>query len=464
MFSNNLRLPIDLLTKHYNVQLPDMEEVLSTFGITNAKISYDVGPVVTTYNIKLELESLEKNVINQLSDPIKWAELLNVRAVRMLPNDFGTLSLESPHNNRHIISLKDVICSEGFIDGNAKLPIALGLDPKGEPVVIDLAKVHHLLIGGATGAGTSVCIHTILISLLSKLDEERLKLMLIDPKVVELSPYNDIPHLITPVITDMHKATQALKWCVDEMEHRYQLLSLWGVRNIESYNQKISRLNEVGIAKDTFNPFSYIVIVIHEFADLMMVKGKLAEEYIVRIAQKARAVGIHLILATQRPQPDIMTGTIKVNIPSRIAFTVTDAADSRTILDEYGAETLLGRGDMLYFGAGSPSLTRIHGAFVSDEEIVAITDFWRMCGQQPQYQENIFTENVLSSVKDDLDPLFDDVCKFVIETKATTISAIQRNFNIGFNRAAHIMDQLEAEGIVSEPLKSGKRELLIEKN
>ncbi|QHB16916.1 DNA translocase FtsK [Mannheimia pernigra] len=464
MSSNNLLLPIDLLEKHYNVQLPDMEKALSTLGITNANISYIVGPVVITYHIKLELDSLESNVINQLSNPAKWAEILNVRVVRMIPSDFGTLVLEVPHNHRHTISLKDVICSEAFINSNAKLPIALGVDTKGEPVVIDLTKAPHLLIGGATGAGTSVCIHTILISLLSKLDEERLKLMLIDPKVVELSLYNDIPHLITPVITDMHKATQALKWCVDEMEHRYQLLSLWGVRNIESYNQKISRLNEVGIVKDTFNPFSYIVIVIYEFADLMMVKGKLAGEYIMRIAQKARAVGIHLILATQRPKPDIMTGTIKVNIPSRIAFTVTDAADSRTILDEYGAETLLGRGDMLYFGAGSPSLTRIHGAFVSDEEIVAITDFWRMCGRQPQYQENIFTENVLSSVKDDLDPLFDDVCKFVIETKATTISAIQRNFNIGFNRAAHIMDQLEAEGIVSEPLKSGKRELLIEKN
>ena len=370
MFSNNLLLPIEFLTKHYNAQLPDVDGVLSTFGIANAKISYDIGPVVTTYNIKLELESLEKNIINQLSDPTKWAELLNVHAVRMIPDGFGTLSLEIPHHNRHTISFKDAICSEAFLDSNAKLPVALGVDTKGEPVVIDLAKTPHLLIGGQTGAGKSVCINTILISLLSKLDETQLKLMLIDPKVVELSPYNDIPHLITPVVTNIHKAVQALQWSVGEIERRYQLLSLWEVRNIESYNQKICRLNAEGIAKDTFSPLPYIVIVIDEFANLMLTSGQQTEECIVRIAHKARAVGIHLILATQRPASDVITGVIRANIPSRIAFTVTSAVDSCTILDQRGAETLLGRGDVLYSGSGSPDLTRIHGAFISDEEMI----------------------------------------------------------------------------------------------
>lgn len=463
MFSDNLLFPTDLLDRHYNVKLPDMKKALSMFGITNANISYSIGPVVITYYIKLEFDRLEKESINQISDPTKWAKILNVRAVRMIPSEFGILSLEIPHNNHHTISLKEVIGSEVFINSNDKLPIALGVNPEGNPVVIDLAKTPHLLIGGGTGAGKSVCINTILISLLSRFDEKQLKLILIAPKIVELSPYNDIPHLITPVITDMKKAVQALKWCVDEIERRYQLLSLWEVRNIESYNQKICRLNAEGIAKDTFSPLPYIVIVIDEFANLMLTSGQQTEECIVRIAHKARAVGIHLILATQRPASDVITGVIRANIPSRIAFTVTSAVDSCTILDQRGAETLLGRGDMLYSGSGSPDLTRIHGAFISNEEIVAITDFWRLCGQT-QYQENIFTEEVFSPVKTELDPLFDIVRKWVIETQTISISAIQRKFNLSFSRAAHIMDQLETEGIVSELSKLGKRQLLITEN
>lgn len=461
---DNLLLPIDLLEKHYNVQLPDMEKALSTLGITNANISYIVGPVVITYHIKLELDSLESKVINQLSDPIKWAEVLNVRAVRIIPDNFGTLALEVPHNHLHTISLKDVICSEAFINSNAKLPIALGVDTKGEPIVIDLTKVPHLLIGGMTGAGKSVFINTILISLLSKLNERQLKLMLIAPKAVELSSYNDIPHLITPVITDMCRATQALKWCVDEMEYRYRLLVLWEVRNVESYNQKISRLNEEGIVKkEEFTLLNYLVVVVDEFADLMMVASKHTEECIMRIAQKARSVGIHLILATQRPTADTITGVIKASISSRIAFTTVSEADSFTILDKSGAETLLGGGDMLYYSPSSSDLTRIHSAFVSDEEIMTMTNILRLFGK-PQYQEDIFTKKTLSFIKGELDPLFDIVRNFVIETETTSISAIQRKFRFGFNRVANIIDQLESEGVVSEPLKSGKRELLVEKN
>ncbi len=464
MFSDNLLFPTDLLDRHYNVKFPDMKKALSMFGITNANISYSIGPVVITYYIKLEFDRLEKESINQISDPTKWAKILNVRAVRMIPSEFGILSLEIPHNNHHTISLKEVIGSEVFINSNDKLPIALGVNPEGNPVIIDLAKTPHLLIGGGTGAGKSVCINTILISLLSRFDEKQLKLILIAPKIVELSPYNDIPHLITPVITDMKKAVQALKWCVDEIERRYQLLSLWEVRNIESYNQKITRLNVEGIAKEAFTPLNYFVVVVDEFSDLMMASGKHIEEYIMHIAQKARAVGIHLILTTQHFTTDVITGVIKANIPSRIAFTTTTEGDSRAILGERGAETLLGSGDMLYAEAGSPDLTRIHGAFVSDEEITAITDFLRICGKSQQYPENIFTEEVFSPVKTELDPLFDIVRKWVIETQTISISAIQRKFNLSFSRAAHIMDQLETEGIVSELSKLGKRQLLITEN
>ena len=463
MFSNNLLLPIEFLTKHYNAQLPDVDGVLSTFGIANAKISYDIGPVVTTYNIKLELESLEKNIINQLSDPTKWAELLNVHAVRMIPDGFGTLSLEIPHHNRHTISFKDVICSEAFLDSNAKLPVALGVDTKGEPVVIGLTKTPHLLMAGQTGAGKSICVNAILSSLLFKCDENQLKLMLIDPKVVELSLYNDIPHLITPVITDMNKAIQALKWCVNEVDRRYQLLSLWEVRNIESYNQKISRLNAEGIAEEKFTPLNYLVVVVDEFADLMTTYGKLVEEYIIRIAQKARAVGIHLVLATQKLSNDVITGAIKANIPSRIAFTVTSNVDSRLILDEKGASAILGRGDMLYSEVISPSLIRVHGTFISDEEIITITDWCRMRGQL-QYQKGIFTEKELLPVESELDPLFDVICKFVIETGTTSISRIQRKFGLSFGRVGQIMEQLEKKRIVSEPLDKGKRLLLITEN
>ena len=331
MFSDNLLFPTDLLDRHYNVKLPDMKKALSMFGITNASISYSIGPVVITYYIKLEFDRLEKESINQISDPTKWAKILNVRAVRMIPSEFGILSLEIPHNNHHTISLKEVIGSEVFINSNDKLPIALGVNPEGNPVVIDLAKTPHLLIGGGTGAGKSVCINTILISLLSRFDEKQLKLILIAPKIVELSPYNDIPHLITPVITDMKKAVQALKWCVDEIERRYQLLSLWEVRNIESYNQKITRLNVEGIAKEAFTPLNYFVVVVDEFSDLMMASGKHIQEYIMHIAQKARAVGIHLILTTQHFTTDVITGVIKANIPSRIAFTTPTEGDSRAI-------------------------------------------------------------------------------------------------------------------------------------
>lgn len=478
MYPNNLLLPIDLLEKHYNVKLPDMKKTLSTLGITNANISYIVGPVVITYHIKLELDSLESNVINQLSNPKKWAEILNVRVVRMIPSDFGTFSLEIPHNNRHTISLKDVICSEAFIDSNSKLPIALGVDTKGEPVVIDLAKTPHLLMSGQTGGGKSVAVNTMILSLLFKFTPEQVRFIMIDRKVVELSIYNDIPHLLTPVVTDMKKAANALRWAVEEMERRYLLVSHLEVRNIERYNDKIDQAaaRNLPIPDPTWRPgdsmdklppplqkLSYIVLIVDEFADLMMSAGKEVEEYIMRIAQKARAVGIHLILATQRPSTDVITGVIKTNIPSRIAFTVASPIDSRTILDTDGAETLLGYGDMLYSYFGKSQ--RVHGTFMSDEEIQRVADNWRATGK-PNYLESIVesrgddADAKGDSAGGELDPLFDEVVEYTIETGSVSISNIQRRFSLGFNRAARIVDQMEAQGIVSELGKGGKREVL----
>lgn len=480
MFLDNLLLPIDLLEKDYNVKLPDMEKALSTLGITNANISYIVGPVVITYHIKLELDSLESNVINQLSNPKKWAEILNVRVVRMIPSDFGTFSLEIPHNNRHTISLKDVICSEAFIDSNAKLPIALGVDTKGEPVVIDLAKASDLLVAGQVGGGKSVGVNTMILSLLFKLTPEQVRFIMIDPKVVELSIYNDIPHLLTPVVTDMKKAANALRWAVEEMERRYILVSHLQVRNIEDYNAKIDQAAAMnlpipdptwrpGDSMDSLPPplqkLSYIVLIVDEFADLMMSAGKEVEEYIMRFAQKARAVGIHLILATQRPSTDVITGVIKANIPSRIAFTVASQIDSRTILDSGGAEALLGRGDMLYSGEGSPDIIRVHGAFMKDDEVQRVAANWRARGK-PNYLDSIVeSKSEDNDAKNDnaggeLDPLFDEVVEYIIETGSVSISNIQRRFSLGFNRAGRIVDQMEAQGIVSEPGKGGKREVL----
>ncbi len=344
-----------------------------------------------------------------------------------------------------------------------------------------MAKMPHLLVAGQTGGGKSVGVNTMILSLLFKLTPEQVRFIMIDPKVVELSIYDGIPHLLTPVVTDMKQAENALRWAVEEMERRYQLVSYLQVRNIEGYNTRIEQAQAMNVpfknpywkpsdSMDMTAPdlekLSYIVLIVDEFADLMMSAGKQVEEHIMRIAQKARAVGIHLILATQRPSTDVITGVIKANIPSRIAFTVASQIDSRTILDKGGAESLLGRGDMLYSGAGSPEIIRIHGAFMSDDEVQRVADNWRARGK-PEYIESIVSsrdesevENTVERGSGELDPLFDEIVEYVSDTGVTSISGIQRRFSIGFTRAGRIIDQLEEQGILSSPDSRGKREVL----
>ncbi|EJS90325.1 hypothetical protein AAUPMB_02626 [Pasteurella multocida subsp. multocida str. Anand1_buffalo] len=391
------------------------------------------------------------------------------------------IGIETPNVNRQMVTLREVLDSDVFRQSNSLLSMALGKDISGKPVVVDLAKMPHLLVAGSTGSGKSVGVNTMILSLLFRVKPEEVKFIMIDPKVVELSIYDGIPHLLTEVVTDMKKAANALRWCVDEMERRYQLLSALRVRNIEGYNEKIEEYEAMnmpipnpiwrpGDTMDTLPPalekLSYIVVIVDEFADLMMVAGKQVEELIARLAQKARAIGIHLILATQRPSVDVITGLIKANIPSRIAFTVASKIDSRTILDQVGAEALLGRGDMLYSGAGSSDLVRVHGAFMSDDEVARVVDDWKARGK-PNYIEGILdsgedeaTEsNGANSDAGELDDLFDEVVEFVTSTGTTSTSYIQRKFRVGFNRAARIMDQLEEQGIVSA-MQNGKREVL----
>lgn len=434
---------------------------------------------MTRYEIQPAAGVKAAKITNLASDIARALMFKAIRITEVIPNK-PYMGIETPNKYRETVWLRDVLDSDEFRHTTATLPMALGKDISGNPVVVDMAKMPHLLVAGQTGGGKSVGVNTMILSLLFKLSPEQVRFIMIDPKVVELSIYNDIPHLLTPVVTDMKKAANALRWAVEEMERRYILVSHLQVRNIEGYNAKIDQAATMnlpipdptwrpGDSMDSLPPslqkLSYIVLIVDEFADLMMSAGKEVEEYIMRIAQKARAVGLHLILATQRPSTDVITGVIKANIPSRIAFTVASQIDSRTILDSGGAEALLGRGDMLYSGAGSPDIIRVHGAFMKDDEVQRIADNWRARGK-PNYLDSIVesksddndTKNDNSG--GDLDPLFDEVVEYIIETGSVSISNIQRRFAVGFNRAARIVDQMEAQGIVSEPGKGGKREVL----
>lgn len=456
-----------------------LESALANYGVKATVEDVLVGPVVTRYEIKPAAGVKAAKVTGLASDLARELMFKAIRITEVVPGK-PYMGIETPNAHRETVWLRDVLDSDAFRNSKATLPMALGKDISGEPIVVDMAKMPHLLVAGQTGGGKSVGVNTMILSLLFKLTPEQVRFIMIDPKVVELSIYNDIPHLLTPVVTDMKKAANALRWAVEEMERRYLLVSHLQVRNIEGYNDKIDQATAMNfpIPDPTWRPgdsmeqmppalekLSYIVLIVDEFADLMMSAGKEVEEYIMRIAQKARAVGIHLILATQRPSTDVITGVIKANIPSRIAFTVASQIDSRTILDAGGAEALLGRGDMLYSGAGSPDIIRVHGAFMTDEEVQRVADNWRARGK-PNYLESI-----VESVEDsdtgsraeaggDLDPLFDEIVEYVIESGVTSISSIQRRFSLGFNRAGRIVDQMEAQGIISEPGKGGKREVL----
>ena len=482
---------LDLLEHHHSqAQNITQEEIMETsqrieqqlrnFNVKAKVKDVLIGPVVTRYELELDPGVKASKVTGLDTDLARALMFRSIRVAEVIPGK-PYIGIETPNDHRQMVPLRDVLDSDEFRHSKALLSMALGKDISGKPVVVDLAKMPHLLVAGTTGSGKSVGVNTMILSLLYRVKPEEVKFIMIDPKVVELSIYNDIPHLLTPVVTDMKKAANALRWCVDEMERRYQLLSALRVRNIEGFNEKIDEYNALnmpipnplwrpGDSMDSLAPplekLSYIVVIVDEFADLMMVAGKQVEELIARLAQKARAIGIHLILATQRPSVDVITGLIKANVPSRIAFTVATKIDSRTILDAVGAESLLGKGDMLYSPQGSTELIRIHGAFMSDDEVVRVVDDWKARGK-PNYIDGILDgndENESDSEPNldrsgEIDELFDEVVDFVVSTGTTSISAIQRRFRVGFNRAANIMDQLEEQGIVSAA-QNGKREVL----
>ncbi|WP_308665447.1 DNA translocase FtsK 4TM domain-containing protein [uncultured Aggregatibacter sp.] len=481
---------LDLLERHQSkAQNITQEEIVETsqrieqqlrnFNVKAKVKDVLVGPVVTRYELELDPGVKAAKVTSLDTDLARALMFRSIRVAEVIPGK-PYIGIETPNDHRQMVPLRDVLDSDEFRNAKALLSMALGKDISGKPMIVDLAKMPHLLVAGTTGSGKSVGVNTMILSLLYRVKPEEVKFIMIDPKMVELSVYNGIPHLLTEVVTDMKKAANALRWCVDEMERRYQLLSALRVRNIEGFNEKIDEYDALKMpipnplwrpsdSMDQLPPLleklSYIVVVVDEFADLMMVAGKQVEELIARLAQKARAVGIHLILATQRPSVDVITGLIKANVPSRIAFTVATKIDSRTILDASGAESLLGKGDMLYSPQGSTELIRIHGAFMTDDEVGRVADDWRARGK-PNYIDGILDgnedEDALERLGDssgETDELFDEVVEFVVSTGTTSISAIQRRFRVGFNRAANIMDQLEEQGIVS-PLQNGKREIL----
>lgn len=455
-----------------------IEFKLGEFGIKIKVVSATSGPIITRYEIEPAQGVKGSQIVNLNKDLARSLSLQSIRIVETIAGK-NTMGIEIPNDNREDVFLREIITSNVFNKAESKLTIALGKDISGVPTVADLAKMPHLLIAGTTGSGKSVAVNAIILSLLYKASINEVKMIMIDPKMLELSIYQDIPHLLCPVITDMKEASVVLNWCVNEMEKRYKLLSNLDVRSIENFNKKITKSMEDKIP--IINPFSinldepeylkympYIVIIIDELADLMMVEGKKVEQQIARLAQKARAAGIHLILATQRPSVDVITGLIKANIPTRISFQVSSKIDSRTILDQMGAEQLLGKGDMLFLPPGNCSPTRIHGAFVSDMEVVNVTNFLRE-HYPTQYIDDILEENndqsanSFNGTNNNDDELFNKAVEFVLETNKTSISSLQRFLRIGFNRAANLMEEMEKQGIVSPQEMNGNRKILIKK-
>lgn len=432
-----------------------LDHAFESFNVGAKVVKATKGPSVTQFEVQPDL-GVRVNKITNLSDDLKLAlAAKDIRIEAPIPGK-STVGIEVPNRKSRPVLIREILRSPVFQKNISPLVVALGLDISGQPIVTDLKKMPHGLIAGATGSGKSVCINSIIISLLYKASPHEVKLMLIDPKMVELAPYNGIPHLVSPVITDVKAATAALKWAVEEMERRYEVFAHEGVRDITRYNEKVQSEDP----KAEIMP--YLVIIIDELADLMMVSPADVEDAICRIAQKARACGIHLLLATQRPSVDVITGLIKANVPTRIAFSVSSQVDSRTIIDMSGAEKLLGRGDMLFLENGSNKPVRIQGNFVKDEEIERVTHFVRK-QMKPNYlfvQEELVKQSVDIGVDDEL---FEDACQFVIEQEGASASSLQRRFRIGYNRAARLVDMMEAQGIVSEPKGSKPREVLISK-
>ncbi len=452
-----------------------IEEKLAEFKVKVKVLDAYAGPVITRYEIEPDVGVRGNSVINLEKDLARSLGVAAIRVVETIPGK-TCMGLELPNPKRQTIRLREVFDSPEFSQSTSKLTLALGQDISGNPVVTDLAKAPHLLVAGTTGSGKSVGVNSMILSMLYKATPEEVRMIMIDPKMLELSVYEGIPHLLAPVVTDMKLAANALTWCVNEMEKRYRLMSHVGVRNLEGYNQKIAQAAAQG--RKIANPFSYtpddpepleklpfIVVVVDEFADLMMTAGKQIEQLIARLAQKARAAGIHLILATQRPSVDVITGLIKANIPTRIAFQVSSKIDSRTVLDQMGAENLLGQGDMLFLPPGTGYPLRVHGAFVADNEVHKVADYWKQFGE-PNYVDDILSpasEDFQLSGGSERDPLFDQAVEVILRTKKATVSSLQRHLRIGYNKAATLIDQLEAEGVVSAPDHSGKRTILARK-
>jgi len=453
-----------------------VEQRLMDFGVEVKVVAVHPGPIITRFELELAPGIKVSKISGLAKDIARSLSAISVRVVEVIPGK-SVIGLELPNEHREIVVLRDILESLRYVQSKSPVSLVLGKDIAGYPVVVDLAKMPHLLVAGTTGSGKSVSLNAMLLSMLFKATPEQLRLILIDPKMLELSVYEGIPHLLTSVITDMKDAANALRWCVAEMDRRYKLMSLLGVRNLAGYNLKITDaikqgtpipapawlIGEENNQSVNLEPLSTIVVVADELADMMMVVGKKVEDLITRIAQKARAAGIHLILATQRPSVDVITGLIKANIPTRIAFQVSSRIDSRTILDQQGAEQLLGNGDMLYLPPGSGVPVRVHGAFVADEEVHRVVAAWQTYGK-PQYREEITQDRVDSSVAEghggEADPLYDEALRIVTESRRASISLVQRRLKIGYNRAARIMEDMEAAGVVSMMDSSGSREVL----
>ncbi len=469
--------PVDTFALEQMARL--VEARLADFRIKADVVNYSPGPVITRFELNLAPGVKAARISNLSRDLARSLSTVAVRVVEVIPGK-PYVGLELPNKKRQTVYLREVLDNAKFRDNPSPLTVVLGKDIAGEPVVADLAKMPHLLVAGTTGSGKSVGVNAMILSMLYKAQPEDVRFIMIDPKMLELSVYEGIPHLLTEVVTDMKDAANALRWCVNEMERRYKLMSALGVRNLASYNEKIAEADRMmrpipdpywkpGDSMDAQHPVlkkePYIVVLVDEFADLMMTVGKKVEELIARLAQKARAAGIHLVLATQRPSVDVITGLIKANIPTRIAFTVSSKIDSRTILDQAGAESLLGMGDMLYSGPNSTLPVRVHGAFVRDQEVHAVVQDWKARGR-PQYVDGITSDSESEGGvggfdgAEELDPLFDQAVQFVTEKRKASISGVQRQFRIGYNRAARIIEQMEAQGIVSEQGHNGNREVL----
>jgi len=484
LFSDNNKLPLlEFLEKHNSeiinhdedslkLMSEMLEQNLQHYGISAKVKAVKPGPIVTLFEIE-PIAGTKAATISTISKDL--ARTMTVPSLRVVETVPGTahIGIEIPNDDRETVSLKDIISSREFENSKAALTMALGKDIQGKPVCVDLHKLPHLLVAGTTGSGKSVAVHSMIVSLLYKHDIENLKFLMIDPKMLELSTYEGLPHLLHPVVTDMNEAKSVLHWCVQEMERRYRFMMDLNVRNIQSYNKQLKQNIDDGI-KTVYGPtegnnekyhekLPYIVVVVDEFADMMQTVGKKVEDLITRLAQKARAAGIHLILATQRPSVNVITGLIKANIPTRIGLKVSSNIDSRTILDSMGAEQLLGLGDMLFRGSGTNVLQRIHGAFVSEGEITKIADFLRDQKRNNDIEsillDNDETENQ-EEINETSDELYNEAVNIVKDTKKTSISFLQRKLKIGYNRAANLIEAMEAKGILSEPQSNGNRDIL----